>query len=487
MYKNKVIETLKAFSSDELKRFEKFIKSPYFNTSKDTVKLFDLIKKHHPAFESPSLNITKVAKNFNSGKGTTEARIRNILTEINLLTRKFISIEYFANSENHMDHAEVQMLYNKKLTGAFEKEVESYFKKYSNIQSPSDPHMYEMFLTTNTKLMDLMNKAVAHKDVELFSFQSELAALIALDIIISNAKVAPSQKFSFNLQYPDICGEIFKLFDFEKFIERSKKISPKVYDLINPEYYQMKISMGEDFEDSYKKINDNFFKRKNHNFSSYTSIFTINSINAIVDLARYNTSYDKAPSIAKKTIPLMDFFLKNKLYLFIASDLPLINFIGFLNNATLAQEYDWMKQFIENYSDELNKEDKEFTVNLGLGMYHTAVGNFTEALSLLSKLTGGSTFLVNFARFHMVFCHYELKNFETAISLSEAYIKFLERKYETSERPDIIEMKFFKRFLKIAAGNTLTELRDLEGEVKRTLTGSSYILKYINRLKKNNK
>lgn len=488
MHKHKVIEMLKTFTPEEFKRFEKFIRSPYFNTAKDTIKLFDLIKTYYPAFDSSALKLDKIAKKLKTkGQVTKEARIRNILTGLYQLTKKFLSTEFYTTSEHYMEYAEVHMLYHKKLANAYKKEVSNYFEKYKDIQSPADFHMHETFITANRYLMDLMNKAVPHKDTAMFSFQSELAALIALDIIILNAKVAPMSKISFNLQYPDICGEILKLFDFEKFIERSKKISPKVYDIINPEYYLMKISMNKDFEDSYKKITDNFFKRKNHRFTSYTTIFTINSINTIVNLARYNTPHDKVPAIAKRTIPLMEFFLKNKLYLHIAPDLPLINFIGFLNNAALAQEYDWMKQFIENYSGELNKDDKDFTVSLGLGIYNTAVGNFTEALSLLAKLKGGSTFLVNFARFLMIFCHYGLKNYETAISMADAYVKFLERKYETSERPEIIEMKLFKKFLRITASNSLSELRDLEGEVKRTLKGSTYILDYISKLKKNNK
>lgn len=484
MHKHKAIEALKTFTPDEFKRFEKFIKSPYFNTAKDTVKLFDIIKTFYPAFDSPALKIERVSKKLKTkGLPTKEARIRNILTALFQLTKKFLSTEFYTTSEHYMEFAAVRVLYNKKLTYAYKKEVSNYFEKYKDIQSPSDFHMYEIFQNANLYLMDLENKARPYKDPAMFSFQSEVAALIALDIIITNAKVAPLAKFTFNLQYPDICGEIFKLFDFEKFIERSKKISPKVYDIINPEYYLMKISMNKDFEDSYKKLTDNFLKRKNHRFTTYTTIFTINSINTIVNLARYNTPYDKAPAVAKKAIPLMEFFLKNKLYKNIAPDLPLINFIGFLNNASLAKDYDWMKQFIENYSGELNIHDKDFTVSLGLGMYNTHTGKFREALSLLSKLSGGSTFLVNFARFHMILCHYGLGNYETALSMADAYVKFLERKYETSERPDIIEMKFFKKFLKIVQGNSLSGLRDLEGEVKRTLKGSSYILNYINKLK----
>jgi hypothetical protein len=49
----KLISLLKTFSKTEIKEFEKFLQSPYLNTSGEYIfKFFNSIKKYYPEFES---------------------------------------------------------------------------------------------------------------------------------------------------------------------------------------------------------------------------------------------------------------------------------------------------------------------------------------------------------------------------------------------------------------------------------------------------
>ena len=57
MKKSKVIQFLSAMDQGEFQRLDKYIHSPYFNSHKDTTRLFEYLKKHYPEFKA-----TKVEK-----------------------------------------------------------------------------------------------------------------------------------------------------------------------------------------------------------------------------------------------------------------------------------------------------------------------------------------------------------------------------------------------------------------------------------------
>lgn len=62
MHSSKLIDYLKALESSELRKFRKFIASEYYNTNEKVLRLFDFLRKHHPAFDSPRLKKEAVIK-----------------------------------------------------------------------------------------------------------------------------------------------------------------------------------------------------------------------------------------------------------------------------------------------------------------------------------------------------------------------------------------------------------------------------------------
>ena len=55
MLKSKALDILKTFSTEEFKRFEQFVSSPYFNTNKSVLKLVLELKKFYPDFNSDKM------------------------------------------------------------------------------------------------------------------------------------------------------------------------------------------------------------------------------------------------------------------------------------------------------------------------------------------------------------------------------------------------------------------------------------------------
>lgn len=92
MLKNKAYDVIKTFSSAELKSFELFVESPYYNTNKAIIKLFELIKKHiqnasnKPLLEEDLFKRIYPAKKYNYGI------MKNLLSELFGLCEKFLAV-----------------------------------------------------------------------------------------------------------------------------------------------------------------------------------------------------------------------------------------------------------------------------------------------------------------------------------------------------------------------------------------------------------
>ncbi len=93
MLKNDLLTLLSSFSKNDLKKFVKFVNSPYHNTNAKASELLDALRAFHPGFGSDSLS-KKFLHGKLYGKGKyVEGTINYLLSELQRLAEKFISIE----------------------------------------------------------------------------------------------------------------------------------------------------------------------------------------------------------------------------------------------------------------------------------------------------------------------------------------------------------------------------------------------------------
>jgi len=91
-----VVLLLKSFSEDDLKKFRRFLESPYFNTSKKVIDLFDLLCKFHPDFKSKLLNKETLYFRLHKDRKTyVDSTMRDLLSELLELMQRFLTYENF--------------------------------------------------------------------------------------------------------------------------------------------------------------------------------------------------------------------------------------------------------------------------------------------------------------------------------------------------------------------------------------------------------
>ncbi len=99
MLKTKLVTLLKTFSKQEMKDFEKFILSPYFSSPRNLKPLYNLLKKYHPSFTSPSFTEEKIFRKLNPGvkyeKKKSKHHLQVLVSEMTALAEKFLGFELF--------------------------------------------------------------------------------------------------------------------------------------------------------------------------------------------------------------------------------------------------------------------------------------------------------------------------------------------------------------------------------------------------------
>ena len=97
MLKNKALDVIKTFNPAEIKSFELFIVSPYFNSNKAIIKLFELIRKRIQKASGKPLLEEELFLRLFPGKKYNYGIMKNLLSDLFGLCEIFLAIKPSSN------------------------------------------------------------------------------------------------------------------------------------------------------------------------------------------------------------------------------------------------------------------------------------------------------------------------------------------------------------------------------------------------------
>ncbi len=262
MLKNKAYEVIKTLSPAELKSFELFIESPYYNTNKAIIKLFQLIRKHiqkagvKPLLEEDLFSRVYPAKKYNYGI------MKNLLSELFGLCEKFLAVH--------------------PMEGDTTAEFEESLKRLKNYNKHS---LEKLFLSEYNRLADKMEYSVLstdyyrnrnrlietlHKHYTIKSKYSgasvtlyPMSVFSACDIIATIKKdIAGMQYLQSQLnQIPEVnvTEAIYRNFDFESFLREIKDLEGEHFNYISLQIRLMKLYKEPENYDNYRELKEFIF------------------------------------------------------------------------------------------------------------------------------------------------------------------------------------------------------------------------------------
>ncbi|MEO8210916.1 MAG: hypothetical protein ABI840_10165, partial [bacterium] len=180
MLKTSFLEMLRSFEKEELKRFEAFLKSPYFNSRSYVINLFMLIKKYAPAFDDIKLDKEELWKHLFPEKKYNYGIMKNIIYDLTKFAERFFEIEKFNSDEKARMNYLLEMLNEKHLDSIFMNKYNSFEKTFFT-SSKHYETFYEELLSINQKRIEL---SAYHPKLRLKFHSIEIARLMILEFMV---------------------------------------------------------------------------------------------------------------------------------------------------------------------------------------------------------------------------------------------------------------------------------------------------------------
>lgn len=149
MQKSKFIRLLKSLSKEELKRFEEFVSSPYYNKNSNLVKLMKYISRYSPDYDNIKLERERVYSEIIHGKKFNIKVMKNLMSGLLNLLLKFLELSNYEKNTGSKYFYLLDELLKRNQYSVFSRNV----KKAESVLSGS--LISEDYFYNNLRLCDL--------------------------------------------------------------------------------------------------------------------------------------------------------------------------------------------------------------------------------------------------------------------------------------------------------------------------------------------
>lgn len=422
MHNNITIEFLKTLNKEELKRFEVFLKSPFFNSNKVVIILFDFIKKFAPDYSDKSLHREKLFKKIYPGKEYNELSLRTRMSELAELLRKFLAVTRFEKDEFAVRLSTIEELNDRAKYKISEKYILEMLKENNDAKDTGVPGHYQKVQ---------LERALLYIKRDETGDDGHPEHLIKLGEALINYFYGYMFKLVNNMYYNEdvhkykpefnIIKTFLTHFDYKGFLKELESCNYIHYPQLAI-YYYMHMTRTDKYNDEhfYKmrelvlKYHDKFDKIGKTNLWGYM----INSVT--IGLQFVDKKY------IKELFEINKFFLDLKI-------MPLKEGEYFLNLmfdsvfiiSLAADEIDFAGQFLAEYGPQLSPDNRDNYLMLFGSILALYKKNNEESLSLLSKIQLKDSPTKMRVRMLYFMNYYELNSFENALSLLDSFKHFL--------------------------------------------------------------
>lgn len=452
MLLKRLIEILKTFDKEELKKFRRFISSDYFNTNESIVKLFKLIAAFYPDFSTEEKKLTPEAlfKGVYGARKYDEKTLRYLISSLYSLAEKYLAYNTLEKSPLEMRKHVIDNMVERRLFSLAEKNLDA-----ANADLEKDPEIdgeyiynkmdyaflkHQLYFLSN-KQDPIFKERVERAEYHLYGSLVEMVHNYQIIITVSlsyNIPLYDNMMFSFlrNVDYPKVIAEIEKA-ELEKSYSED---TAKLYKTLKI-YLCFLVTMLDEKEEKYLEMMNSlveehielFGKPEQQNLHvMLTTACTVKRKN--IDDKKYLHKYF---DVIKRGVS------RNLYTSYTSQYMDINNFIMIFKTALQLNENEWAAEFLRNYGERISPEFSEDMINYAFAELFFAKQQFERSHSSLSKVSMKIFRLKIPVRVLMLRLYYELGYIEEAFSLIDSFTRFL----STNNKIKIEEKNTYLKFL----------------------------------------
>lgn len=467
MHDSRLIQTLKTFTKDEFKQFEKFTASPFFNNGRNYIPFLNELKKHYPSFESrnDSLKPETVYKKIYPGKNFNKQVMWNLVSQLEKLAMEFILQTALKNNRQQRFALMIDELSKRNLDKHIFKEIESAEKYVSGLKYGIDYF--------NTKWIVENNKAGYWNSVQGRQDKSYEGTVRSTEYLLLNFLAELSIQVSdlqiLNIMYNtgnelNSAIEFVRSLDFKKLVETVKKNKNKYAIVINFYYNKIMCAIDEN-EESY------FFEMKKYFDSNYKLFDKEEQSNTVISLANYCAHKMRLGDrkFLKILFEINKFRLEKEIGAYQNGRINKALYHQIIRNALSLDEIKWAEWFVNEYTTKLKKEHQKTMSALARGYICYAKKDYERSLEFLNKVEFIDIRDKLHVRILSAKAYYELGKSELLYYYIDSSKHFIGNNTAIEKNTKDAYMKFFnylKKLQTLKGSNDQKKLKELREDIE---------------------
>lgn len=416
------IDVIKSFSPEEVKKFDKFVRSPYFGSSDYIVNFWRELKKFYPDFSKEKFSKEKIFKKTYPGKKYNDSLLRKLFSELFKMCESFLLMEMVHSNSPIAGWLLLNQYSNRGLNTQFENK----FKKVNDeLESVSD-FDYWVLLRRHNIYTQKVNNMIA-RNMGHITFAEKM---VTLETIIAYTLILALEEIPRRLHRKEIyksdsefnVADVFlSCFNIKEFVEKLKTNASRYADIIELHKNLAEISEGQNKVEEFNRVQQYLFD--NNSKMSPKSAFMYFTFMMNYCQTHSNTGIK---TFDRNVIQILDFMDKKDLLLnlnnkYITPQMFRGVFISYID----AHEFEKAESFLLRYKNNLEENTRNDVVNLSYADFHFAKKDFEKAIDLLANVEP-VVFLdkINIRLVRLI-SFYELGNSEICYSLIDSIRNYI--------------------------------------------------------------
>jgi len=425
MVKNKAIRVIKTLSESEKKEFALFIRSPYFNSNKKLVKLYELILKDLDSINSENITEEFFYSKLYPSKKFSYGIMKNLMSELSGFVEKFLVI----NSVNTGIESVSQKLV---LLKEYDKRnLDSYFfRSYDKLEKYLDgikihENYFRDYFSVDEVLRNFhLDRSSVNEFASAALKGTENTFLLLISVLSDEFIIKLSAEHSANRKPEyDMINEFINSVDLNALVSsvENSKLKNKDDILIKLKTISLFVNPAESKE-VYFQLKDAIFRnyRKYSNLMLYTMI-----TNTILQYAEMRSStgspefFEEKYRVLKKMFSFVKFNSEGVGHVYLSVYLDVV-----LTGIKLG-ETDYAASFAEKFRKDVDPSVQDVAYFLASAYIHAAKEEYELCLEKLSKVGQTDHHIKLRTKFLYLKCYFELNMFEQGLSMVDSFRKFI--------------------------------------------------------------
>lgn len=437
MKDTKLLAAFKTLDSKQLKKFIKFIESPYYNEHAGLVRLGHYLFQLSPDFLEDDLDRRKVFAHVYPDEEYNDLRFRHLSSDFLKLLEKFFATEELKASAYDLDINSLRAARKKGLEKHFNSIYRKLLKRFQN-DNVVDGDFYFKTHLIESEYNDFLSDRYVRKGENNFENTVD-----SLDTYFILTKL----KFGcYRLDFQKVFDREYNIFLLDDILNHVQKKDYSDKPLIAAYFHIYNMLDGQEAEENYANVKaildehlDHFGHRDQKDILHFAMNFCIRRLNK--GGAKY---YRESFSLYKMGLE-KEVLLEN-------GQLSPWTFKNVVVNGCYLDEFSWVEGFISKYHDLIPEEHRDNSYTFNLALVHWFKKDYKKVLRLISRVEFDDPFYALDAKTILLKIYFEQREYDSLLSLCESFRIYLKRNRLVSEthkkyRLDLI--RYAARLIKV--------------------------------------